>query len=109
MTGRVESGSLEAIVRPSDEGTLISVRVTPRASASEFVGVAEGRLRVRLQAPPVEGAANEALIALLAKACGLPKNAVSVLRGETGREKTIRVLGRSSEDVIDILKKRLPE
>jgi|GEM_PF-283684 len=70
---------------------LISVRVTPRASRNEVVGVVDGRLRIRLQAPPVEGAANKALTAFLADVLNVPSSSVSVDRGQTGREKIVRV------------------
>lgn len=106
MTVSDESEALAAVVRETDGGCLVSVRVTPRASASEIIGVSEGRLRIRLQAPPVDGAANTALIELLSKVCRLPKSSISVLRGDTGREKTIRIVGRSPGDLIEALKGR---
>lgn len=82
-------------IREISGGCLLSMRVTPRASKTEILDVVEGRLRVRLQAPPVDGAANKALAEFLAKALSLPKSAVTVERGETGREKTLRIAGVS--------------
>lgn len=69
------------------------VRVQPRASRSEIVGEHGGALRVRLSAPPVDGAANEALVALLAEALGVPRRAVRVLSGHASRGKTVEVEG----------------
>jgi len=71
----------------------VAVHVQPRASRSEIVGVHGAALKVRLQAPPVEGAANEALLALLAAALGLPRRAVRVVAGATSRAKTVEIEG----------------
>jgi uncharacterized protein (TIGR00251 family) len=69
------------------------VRVAPRASRNRIVGVQDGVLKVALTAPPVDGAANEALIKLLAKQLGVSKSAVEIVRGERGRAKVLRVHG----------------
>jgi uncharacterized protein (TIGR00251 family) len=71
----------------------IAVRVTPRAGQDRIDGMREGVLHVRLTAPPVEGQANEALVRLLAHALGVPPRAVRVLRGHTGREKLLEIVG----------------
>ena len=83
-----------------DGGIRLAVRVTPRARRSEAAGIvrdADGRpaLAVRLAAPPVEGAANEALVGFLAKAFGVPKRAIRILSGETARQKILFI---DSED-----------
>jgi hypothetical protein len=70
-----------------------SVRVQPRASKDELAGERAGALLVRLTAPPLEGAANSALVRLLARALGVPPSAVEILRGESGRNKLVRVRG----------------
>ena len=69
------------------------VHVVPRASRSKVVGVHDGSLKVALAAPPVDGAANEALIALFASLLGKPKSAVRLVRGQTSRRKTVAVEG----------------
>ncbi|HVC18860.1 MAG TPA: DUF167 domain-containing protein [Vicinamibacterales bacterium] len=74
-------------------GTLLRVRVTPRAGRSAIAGLRDGALLVRLAAAPVDGAANDALIALLAGLLDLPKRAVSVVRGHRGRDKQVRIDG----------------
>ena len=71
---------------------VLAVHVSPRASRSGIDGVdAEGCLRVRVTAPPVEGAANDALVALLAAELGIRRSAVLVVSGATGRHKRVRV------------------
>ncbi|MGE0593709.1 MAG: DUF167 domain-containing protein [Vicinamibacterales bacterium] len=77
----------------SAQGAVLTVRVTPRASRSEILGARDGALRVRLTAPPVEGAANEALVSLLSERLGLARRAISVISGERGRTKRVLVAG----------------
>jgi uncharacterized protein len=80
--------------------TLIRVRVQPRASRDEIVGWrADDVLGVRVTAAPVEGQANAAVARLVATALSLPRSAVTVARGERGRDKVLRVAGLSAEDV----------
>ena len=71
---------------------LLHLRVQPRAQRDLIDGLHGQRLRVRLQAPPVDDKANEALILLLSKAFSVPRHAVSLLHGEKSREKTVRLL-----------------
>lgn len=75
------------------------VRVVPRASRSEVTGESEGALRVRLAAPPVEGAANEELIRVLARSLGLPRTAVEIVTGHSARFKRVRINGMSAADM----------
>ena len=77
----------------------LSVRVQPRASRDEIVGWQGDVLRVRVGAPPVEGEANAAVAALLAKALGVRASAVGVVRGQRGRDKVIQVEGLSGEEI----------
>ena len=75
------------------------VRVQPRASRNEIVGVIDGALRIRLRAPPVDGAANEALVAFLAERLAVKRRGVRIATGESSRTKTIEVEGISASDV----------
>lgn len=70
---------------------VIDLRVQPRASRDEIVGAQGERLKVRITAPPVDGKANTHLLKYLAKAFGVPRSSVRLVRGETGREKTIAI------------------
>lgn len=69
------------------------MRVTPRAGRDELAGWHDGRLRVRLIAPPLDGRANEALIQLIARALDLPPRAVRIISGENAREKRLAIAG----------------
>ncbi|HEX9203360.1 MAG TPA: DUF167 domain-containing protein [Vicinamibacteria bacterium] len=71
----------------------LKVRVQPRASRDALAGERAGALVVRLTAPPVEGAANEALARFLGKALGVPPSAVRIVAGATGRNKVVTVAG----------------
>ena len=71
------------------------VRLQPRASRDEITGVVDGVLRVRLHAPPVDGAANDALVAFLADRLAVPRRGVRIVTGATSRTKMIEVEGVS--------------
>jgi len=70
---------------------LLRLRIQPRASREGIDGVHDGRLRVRVSSPPVDGAANESLIRILAHALGVPRRAVTLVRGEKNRDKEVIV------------------
>ena len=74
-------------------GVSILVAASPRASRTEVTSVVQGRLRVRVAAPPVEGAANEELARFLARSLGVPTSAVTVTAGAAGRRKTVVIHG----------------
>lgn len=80
-------------LRQDSDGVRLRVRVKPRASKSRVVGVREGALEVAVAAPPVDGEANAELVAFLAKRLGVGKSSVSVVSGDTGRNKLIRISG----------------
>lgn len=84
---------MSAPVRDGARGCEIDVLVAPRAARSQLVGLHDERLKVQLAAPPVDGAANAALVELLAGVLEVPRAAVEIARGATGRRKTVRVAG----------------
>lgn len=75
----------------------LAVSVVPNAKRSGADGLHDGALRVRLAAPPVDGKANEALVAWVAEALGLPRRAVSLVRGQTSRRKWLALDGPMAE------------
>jgi uncharacterized protein (TIGR00251 family) len=72
-------------------GVRLALQVTPNAKKTEVVGVQGDALKVKLQAQPIEGKANEALIKFLAGALSVPRSAVAIIRGETNKRKLIEV------------------
>lgn len=69
---------------------LIKIKVTPRGSVTEILGeLPDGTIRIKLAAPPVDGAANDALIKFLSKEWGIPRSRLQIKSGHTGRLKTI--------------------
>ena len=83
----------------ANDGCLLTVKATPRASRTEVAGADAAWLRIRVQAPPVDGRANEALTEFLAKKLDLPRRAVAVVSGETGRIKKVRIAGMRAEEL----------
>lgn len=78
---------------------LLHVRVQPKASRNDVRVEPDGRIRIALTAPPVEGEANKALCEYLAKRLGLPKRAVTLESGEKSREKTVRIADTDTESL----------
>jgi uncharacterized protein (TIGR00251 family) len=74
-------------------GVTIDVLVQPRASRAKIGPVHDGRIKVSVTAPPVDGEANAAVIELLAKQLGVPKSAVEVIAGASSRRKRVRIAG----------------
>lgn len=97
MTDRVEA---DARGGPS---AILDVRVVPRAGRSEIAGERGGAVLIRLAAAPVEGKANEALIALLAQALGVPRRNIQIVSGERSRQKRVAIAGVT----VDIVRSRL--
>jgi uncharacterized protein (TIGR00251 family) len=89
----------ELQIQEQDGAVTFEVRVAPRASRNRVIGVQDGALKVALTAPPVDGAANEALTKLIAKALGVAKSDVEILRGDRARVKLLRVHGVRAADV----------
>jgi uncharacterized protein (TIGR00251 family) len=81
------------VIEPVPGGIVITVRVIPRAGRSGLAGTREGALLVRLNAAPVEGAANAELITVIAETLGVAKRAVTIVSGERSRTKRVRVAG----------------
>lgn len=86
-------------IRGTPAGVEVDVWVQPRASKDELSGLQGDALKIRLAAPPVDGEANEALVRYLAKLAGVPRSSVELVRGHTGRRKTVRLKGVGVEEV----------
>jgi hypothetical protein len=89
-----------AFLREQPDGALLAIKLQPRASTNEIGSVLGDELRVKVTAPPVDSAANEALVRFLAEQLDCPRNRVELVRGHTSRHKTIKVHGLSAEAVL---------
>lgn len=88
------------MIQASPTGVVLDVRVIPRARKTELAGTRQDAILVRLNAPPVDGAANEALVRFLADTLGVTKSSVRIVSGEKGREKRIAVDGIAAPDAL---------
>jgi uncharacterized protein len=77
----------------------LSLRVQPRASRNEIVGWQDATLKLRVTAPPVDGAANAAIARLLARALGVSPSSISVVKGRQAREKIVEVAGLGAAEI----------
>jgi uncharacterized protein (TIGR00251 family) len=92
--------TLPAFVRAEPQAVLLAIKVQPRASSNEIGPQLGNELRVKVTAPPVDAAANDALIRLLAHTLDCPRNRIELVRGHTSKHKTIRVIGVRAEDIV---------
>jgi uncharacterized protein len=92
-----------SVLTATTGGVRISIQVQPRASRTELAGLHGEALKIRLAAPPVDGAANEALIRFLAETLGVPRSAVEISSGLSGRRKSVVVSGVGLPDVARLL------
>jgi len=86
-------------IEETPKGIFLRVRLQPRSSKNSVEGVANGSLRLKLTAPPVEGSANKALIEYLSELTGAKKSAISIESGLKSRDKRVRVEGISTEEL----------
>jgi len=85
-------------------GIDIQVIVQPRSAMNKIVGLVEDRLKLKLKAPPVDGAANKMCMHFLSKMLHVPKTNIEILSGQTSRKKNIRITG-NPDDILQFLKK----
>lgn len=93
------SGEQPVKVEPTERGARFRVRAQPRASRTELAGEYGDAVRIRLAAPPVDGEANAELIRYLAKLLRVPKSAITILSGDSGRDKRVEVDGVDADAV----------
>ena len=95
--------SLPTYLRATPGGTLLAIKLQPRASANEIGEALGDELKIKVTAPPVDSAANESLVKFLAGRLGCAKNRVELLRGQTSRHKTVKLHGYTPEEVAALL------
>lgn len=87
------------MIHATADGVTLDIRVVPRAGRAGIAGTRNGALLVRLNAPPVDGAANAELVTVMARVLGVPRKAVSIVAGERSRFKRVRIHGATVDDV----------
>jgi uncharacterized protein len=92
--------TLPAFLRELPDGVLLSVKVQPRASKNEIGAMQGAELKIRVAAPPVDAAANEALIGLLAEKLGCARSGIEIIRGHKSRHKILKLHGLGAGEVI---------
>jgi len=85
--------------RDTPDGCSLVVRVHPWAKKNAVIGLHDGALKLSLNAPPVDGKANEALIAFIAEQINVPRSKIALIAGATSRSKTLRITGKSAAEV----------
>ncbi len=88
---------LQTIVRDSEGGAILTVRVQPNSSRTECVGLHGHAVKIRVAARPVDGAANEELIRFIADRCSTPRSHIQIQSGESARQKHLSVQGVTAE------------
>jgi len=95
--------SLPTYLRATPGGTLLAIKLQPRASVNQIGEALGDELKIKVTAPPVDSAANESLVKFLADHLGCAKNRVELLRGQTSRHKTVKLHGFTAEEVAALL------
>ena len=96
-------------LRETAGGTLLSVKLQPRASKNEIGAPLGDELKIKVTAPPVDAAANQALVELLADTLDCPRGKMELVRGQTSRHKTIKLHGLTTENVQEKLTAQIPD
>jgi len=99
----VASDGGPAAIREHDDGVTLQLQVQPRASRPRFGPLCGAAIKVAVTAPPVEGAANQAVVAVVAEALGVSAREVALLTGSRGRRKLVRVAGPTRQAVLSAL------
>jgi len=94
-------------VKQASDGVLLALKVQPRASRVSIGPALGAELKLAVTAPPVDSAANEAVLEALVDCLGCPRGAVQLIRGQTSRHKVVRVVGLSAETVAQRLQNRV--
>lgn len=92
--------SVPGYLRVQSDGVLLAVKLQPRASRTQVDGPVGNELRIKVTAPPVDAAANEALVRFLADVLGCGRNRVELIRGQTSRHKSVKLHGFTLEQVM---------
>ncbi|HTR40156.1 MAG TPA: DUF167 domain-containing protein [Pseudomonadales bacterium] len=92
--------SLPAFLHAQPDGVLLSIKIQPRAAKNHIAGAHGNELKIQVTAPPVDSAANEALVELLAVILGCGRNRIEIIRGHKSRHKTVKLHGFAPEEIL---------
>lgn len=95
----------KVVLKETGQDTLLALKVIPPSSKNQLMGIESGELKVKIKAPPVEGAANEAVLGFISEILGLAKRNLSVERGEISRHKVVKIRGLSVRQTREALEK----
>lgn len=87
------------MITKTERGFKLNLFIQPKASKNEIIGLHNGALKIKITAPPVDGKANAALIEFLSEILDVPKRQIEILKGETGRNKAVEVLGLTEDEL----------
>lgn len=96
-----------AVWTTAKDSVRLSVRVQPRGSSSRVVGLWGDALKVQVTAPPVEGAANEAVIAVLSEWLEVPRRVITIVRGDSGRDKVVEIAVSAPANLVALVEAKL--
>ncbi len=99
----MHGGTFPKFLTQHNDGVSLAIKLQPRASSNEIGEAAGDELRIRVTAPPVDAAANEALLRLLAETLDCPRGRVELIRGQTSRRKVVKVYGLTAAEVLQRL------
>lgn len=88
------------IVQDTKDGAILTIHVQPKASRTECIGVHGGAVKIRIAAPPVDGKANEALVAFLAERLDVAPSSIEIRAGASGRQKRVLLTRCTAKDVV---------
>lgn len=94
------SDAAHAYLQDVEGGVIIKIWAQPKSSKQKFDGIHDGRLKVRLKSPPVDGKANKELIKLFSKKLSVPQSLIEISTGQSGRRKDILIQGKKGADVL---------
>lgn len=92
-----------SFIKQNKRGITLSIVVTPRSASNSVAGTIDGRLKIKLTSPPVDGQANVGLINYLSKLLKIKKSSIEILKGETSKKKTVLIEGLGKEKLLSII------
>jgi len=103
-TGRAPTEQWPPFLTAHTDGVTLAIKLQPRAARTEIGELSGSELRIKVTAPPVDSAANEALVELLAKTLDCSRGQVQLIRGQTSRSKVVKVFGLAATEVLQRLR-----